>query len=73
MRIRNFLLMATNKRGQQPLHLATRIIDKHFVTMLVNEAKELIEASRESSNGIKHIVNEPDRDSMTPLYLLCEG
>ena len=44
--------------------MAAALGDKYFCTMIVNEAKEY--------GCLDDIINVPDKDGHTPLYLLCE-
>ena len=46
------------------LHLAARLGDKYFSTMIVNETRDL--------GCLDEIINEKDNEGHTPLYLLCE-
>jgi len=66
-KIRHFIL--TNKepnRSRVPLHIAALNGNKHFCTMIVKEATMM------EVNILDEIIDLPDRDGLTPLYLLCE-
>ena len=64
--MRYFLLTYRDPRGRTCLHNACSFGDKHFVTMIVEEAKVLHHGVTESIIDIK------DNDKLTPFYLLCQ-
>jgi hypothetical protein len=61
---RYYVLTKPDTRGRNCLHYAAQFGDKHFCTMIVEEARVL--------EILPEIIDVKDEDSMTPLYLLSE-
>lgn len=55
-----------NKKQRIPLHRAALNGDKHFCQMMVKEAAKM------EVNVLDDIIDLPDVDQLTPLYMLCE-
>ena len=64
--IRYFLLTFKDSKHRVCLHNACRFGDKHFVTMMVMEARYL------GHQIVDEILDIKDKDQLTPFYLLCE-
>ena len=54
------------EKGRLVLHRAALNGDKHFCHMIVREAAKM------EVNVLDQIIDAPDQDGLTPLYMLCE-
>ena len=62
--LRYYILTNLDSRGKNCLHYAASFGDKHFCTMIIEEARHL--------DFLPEVIDCKDEDQMTPLYLLSE-